>query len=434
MPKIMDEWQQSFGLSLLANCSSTCSVPVNAEHVEAAREKAQEKLTHIMQEKLAKYLDAYLNKHTPKENQWSIVWGPQVFTIGPTKPPQNNEYLFTSTNSMFVASNGIRDVVAIAATNSDSKFDWLVEDFTLSPGVHWEDATAFWKVIAELNQHWKYEQLKGKLNDVKPQSPAPEIPTIALGGAIGISILLGGMTDPKSGGLIAFLNQRSLPITVVGHSLGGALAPQLGLALIDPAIPLLHNIREVTVYATAGASPGNAAFANYYLQHLPVISALEPWQVWNGVLANQFDLVPAAFTEAAVTNWKKAMLLSGEFTFEIIGKYFKEDAKALLEIQAASEIVIKMGQAFAEKHGPLAHLGPDEKSVVLNPDAEPSLDFYWDFCGDIMTIRQAPKDLLPKRLPLTLGAQFDKQHIMAYEQIILSKYDFSNFSTGCDCN
>ena len=35
------------------------------------------------------------------------------------------------------------------------------------------------------------------------------------------------------------------------------------------------------VYATASASPGNAAFAQYYLQQLPVMAQTERWQVWN---------------------------------------------------------------------------------------------------------------------------------------------------------
>ena len=435
MAKIMDEWQQSFGLSLLANCASTCTIPVSAANgLESARQEAETLLTAIMQDKLAKYLECYLNPHTPSET-WSVVWGPQVVTVGPHGEVEAGVYSFTPTNSMFVASNGVRDVVAIAATNGNSKFDWLVEDFMTSPGIEWSTAMTLWNLLADLNQSWTFDEVNQKLAVLKegnPGTPDPTVPTVAFGGVVGISLLLGAMKDATHGGLVQFLNQRRLPITVAGHSLGGALAPQLGLALIDREQPLLTKAPDVTVYATAGASPGNVAFAQYYLQHLPVKTEADRWQVWNGVLANRFDLVPAAFTESTVLGWAKAMVLSGEFEYEAI-KYAWKDAKALAEVAAATAVVIGLGKVFAEKHGSFAHLGPDLQSVPLNPDAGPFLDFYWQFGNEIKTLRQALPSEWPQRVPLSLGEQFDKQHVMAYEQMILAGFGFCGFTTDCNC-
>lgn len=435
MTKIMDQWQQSFGLSLLANCASTCTVQVSAANgLEAARQEAGTLLTAIMQDKLSKYLEKFINPHSTPET-WSVVWGPQVVTVVPKGEPVAGCYSFTPTNSMFVATNGSRDVVAIAATNGNSKFDWLVEDFMISPGIQWSTAMALWKLLAEPNQSCTFNQVNEKLAALKegnPVAPDPTAPTITFGGVVGISLLLGAMKDATQGGLIQFLNQRQLPITVAGHSLGGALAPQVALALIDPKQALLTTARDVTVYATAGASPGNAAFAQYYLQQLPVLTAAERWQIWNGVLANRFDLVPAAFTESTVLEWAKAMVLSGEFEFDA-QKYFWQDAKDLAEVAAATAVVIGLGKVFAQKYGLLAHLGPGLQSVPLNPDAEPFLDFYWQFGNLTQTLRQTPPSEWPQRVPLTLGEQFDKQHVMAYEQIIFDGLGFSGFTTDCNC-
>ena len=126
-----------------------------------------------------------------------------------------------------------------------------MEDVVLTPGHMWQQALQTWG------------------NNEKSSSSASSITD---GTYVGISNLLNMTSGGKS--LVEYLNTLTpgtATLTVTGHSLGGALSPTLALAFVDPTNPLLSNWSksQVNAYPTAGATPGNQAFASYYLDTLP---------------------------------------------------------------------------------------------------------------------------------------------------------------------
>ena len=176
---------------------------------------------------------------------WQVVWGPAALQY-----PSDGYAL----NAMYVASpigQPTRFVIAIAGTNIPSALDWFLEDFNVSIQVPW---TA---------------------------PPAAGSPAISMATATGLSILV--TTKPSTGlpgaglTLQQFLNLKTLPATALrvettGHSLGGALAPALALWLADhqgtPTGWDPNTVATVSSMPTAGATPGNLDFANYYESRL----------------------------------------------------------------------------------------------------------------------------------------------------------------------
>lgn len=206
-----------------------------------------------------KYMLDYLGKITPQIGHWDIVWGPRVI----------REQLIPA-NAMAVLTNGSMVMVAISSTNPESLYDWLVEDGDVSE-------TAAW-----------------------PYGGAPQGTSISMGTAIGLKTLL-AMTDPDTKATLAeFLRKypaagRSLVFT--GYSLGAALAPALAAALYNPKGVLDRAAwKQVSVNMVAGATPGNAAFAEFFAQTFPVVvNGPKPWQAWNRNTWNTLDVVPHAW-------------------------------------------------------------------------------------------------------------------------------------------
>jgi hypothetical protein len=172
---------------------------------------------------------------------WEVVWGPAVLQY-----PSDGYAL----NAMYVASpigQPTRFVVAVAGTNIPSALDWFLEDFNVSIQVPW---TA---------------------------PPAAGSPAISMATASGLSILV--TTKPSVGlpgaGLTlqqflsrATLSSAALQVETTGHSLGGALSPALALWLADhqgtPTGWDPEKVATVSTMPTAGATPGNLDFANYF--------------------------------------------------------------------------------------------------------------------------------------------------------------------------
>lgn len=245
------------------------------------------------QSALQGYLQAYLNGGTdpintqyagffPQMNSqlaggdWSVVWGPCVYSV---QPESSSAY---AANAMYVAysKNLSTYVVAIAATNPTSVYDWIDEDGDVSPFymAPWPLALPF--------------------APTKHGLPTPGSPYISAATALGVSNLLTKMADPVNGSLQSFLTKTANSndtLIFTGHSLAGALAPTTALYLYPK--PNQSGWKQIFVLPTAGASPGNHAFANLFAAAYPQVSSGvdAPYGNWNTDYANANDVVPHAW-------------------------------------------------------------------------------------------------------------------------------------------
>ncbi|TMA22308.1 MAG: lipase family protein [Deltaproteobacteria bacterium] len=189
-------------------------------------------------EKTYELVAAGLEFFQPLIGPWKLVWGPGVFQVVPGAIPAN---------TMFVAEHEETGelFVSIAGTNPFSAYAWFVEDFEVSE-----------------TRAWGY-------------GSAPGIAALSTGTLKGL-LALQGMV-PRTGipganvTLENFLAERfaaegnPVEMTVSGHSLGGALSPTLALWLLDTQMQWdPHNRATISVYAFAGPTPGNDAFASYF--------------------------------------------------------------------------------------------------------------------------------------------------------------------------
>jgi len=191
---------------------------------------------------------------------WTLAWGPAVyrFSIG-----------HFDDNMMYVVRNAgdpAQLAIVVRGTNAKSILDWLVEDFDVDDQVAWETG-----------------------------NPPPSGAKISKGTSEGLHILLtmtaeGGPAPGQTLG--AFLTTQAqghpaLKVSVVGHSLGGALATALAQWLKDTQ-PSWDPARaaRIGVYALAGPTAGNAELAGYYDSQLgPATERVH----------NPYDIVPLAW-------------------------------------------------------------------------------------------------------------------------------------------
>lgn len=245
--------QQVFVLSMIASAGAgdTGTAPVIESEVKAA-------------------IQQFLSNPAvlPYMGSWSIAWGPVVYEIPSVQ---------VAANAMFVAqgTDGTGNpvyVVAIAATNGNSRYDLLTEDadITLRP--------------------WPY-----------PLPTGTQAPLITEGTVDGVNALRAAQ-DPATGlTLQAFLTQVSDPaeamLVFTGHSLGGALSPALALALfaapgggtLDPA-----EWGAVYLYPTAGPTVGGAPYASFWNAVFPPAQDASGEQ-WNLLVWNTLDVIPHAW-------------------------------------------------------------------------------------------------------------------------------------------
>jgi hypothetical protein len=181
----------------------------------------------------------------------ALVWGP-VFVTDDDGVTANTMYAVH--NSATFGSH--ETIVVIAGTNPRSLFDWLIEDAFVFETSPWD-----------------------------PNDPRKGV--IADGTRIGLTILQGMQTGGDGLTLLQFL-QSSNPglLTVTGHSLGGALAPDMALYLYENRASF--GSPEVDVYAFAGPTPGDQLFARYYNNVLGA-TTLRGW--------NTLDIVPHAWNQ-----------------------------------------------------------------------------------------------------------------------------------------
>lgn len=240
-----------------------------------------------LQEEMQKDLEKLFSNSAmqSKIGLWELEWGPVVIQEGKDVKTK------VATNAMFVAKqtayNGHDDhyVIAIAGTNAVSMYGWFVEDFKTNELVLWSQAA-------------------NEEKNCKPTSSDPAEPHVSQGTCIGLTHLLNmswqppkpqgkNKTAPAAQTLLQFLEERfgELPLqrdllSVTGHSLGGALSAALALRLSESQLKPYGAIKKawnpsnsvtLTAMPTAGPTPGNKAFANYYNNTI----GFKTTRVWN---------------------------------------------------------------------------------------------------------------------------------------------------------
>jgi len=173
-------------------------------------------------------------------SDWTLIWGPVVWV----NPSQTGTSLVAdNTMACYYSPSQNLFVVAIAGTDPSSMFDWKNEDLAISSMVQWSSIS---------------------------QGASWGSGYISTASATGLNILLNDMTSSNVSLLTAlqtYLQKNSITgatIAVCGHSLGGALAPCLGLYMHDNLSALGLSGQNISVYAYAGPTPGNEAFAKYF--------------------------------------------------------------------------------------------------------------------------------------------------------------------------
>jgi hypothetical protein len=245
-------WQrQVFALSWLANGAGI-------HHYD------KEKLQHRLDES-SQYI-----------GQWTVEWGPVII---------NDTVTHLAENTLFVAKNTAGSVtnyvVAMAGTNPKSFYDWYFEDWDITPEP--------WPYLA--NNTYEGNQIvvtKGDLLGLKKIFKMKYKHKLFDKG-ITVHEFLASIKD-----------KENCTISFTGHSLGGALSPMMTLAFMDPNSTLnktqgiadisAKNWKSVYLLATAGPSPGNTTFKQYFFD---TTATAGNWK--NDILWNCKDVVPHAW-------------------------------------------------------------------------------------------------------------------------------------------
>lgn len=253
--------------------------------MQASGIQGEEGRPEDLAQKLAGRLETFYTRPSTVAalGKWSTAWGPAGFEKGADDPLRRHY----ADNVMYVAVNADRSVyvVCIAGTNGKSIFDISKEDLDVENACAWQ--TAF--------------------PSLPNQSvPQPLTPYISQGTANGVNALL-GMTDEwmTRQTLLTFLaSVRNTGATLIfsGHSLGGALAPTLALALFNPSSPNRGPLSQsdwqaVYAYPTAGPTPGNGDLATFFSQAFPIVlnTSDRPYRMWNANIWNTLDVIPHAW-------------------------------------------------------------------------------------------------------------------------------------------
>lgn len=223
---------------------------------------------------------------TPVLGNWNLVWGPALVEMNQDGVADNTVFVAQCDAVAFPGGPVMPAyVVAIAATNPDSLYDWESEDFAVSEVVNWTTYNP---------------------SNFTPEPYQNNVPFISKGTATGISNLMGLITPATAAApgtsLENFLSSlKPDPNTAIifcGHSLAGALSPTLALYLKEQKT--LDAFALTLVYPTAGPTPGEVNFANLFNQTFPALpSGWEPqslpYQSWNTMHWNDLDVVPHAW-------------------------------------------------------------------------------------------------------------------------------------------
>jgi hypothetical protein len=277
---------------------------------------------------------------------WSLVWGPGVYV---------HNWIGEVSNVAFLAHTKLPDmdrpgtdrdlyVIAIAATNPLSWYDWLVEDADVAKTVAWTDFDP-----------------RSKPTHADPQDGQPFISAAT---ATGLHDLCTKLVAPAWVGsnpsttLLEAVERvadtldtdgQAPLIVFAGHSLAGALAPSLALFCKQTLLAdRPQAVRDaIAAYPTAGATPGNQAFAELYatlLSPRAYSGAVHtPYGYLNARLYNAVDVVPHAWALAAHTDWDN----NPSPFMDQIKTIYNQDSKLVSDlVQGAEDHASKSGMAY----------------------------------------------------------------------------------------
>lgn len=213
-----------------------------------------------------KRIDCALTNVEVLGGNWTRVWGPVVVLESNSPEPGPAQ---VPANTVFVArqKNANVYVIAIAGTNSASLFDWKDEDLNANP-VLWPGTSITRGIRVTQGTLTGLQILEGMQSGDNPPVTLLNLVT-------------------QIAGQSSASNKATIYIT--GHSLGGALAPALGLWLAGQKSTWDPNSNTaLQVYTFAGATPGDRSFAKYMETFFPGAEDLV-------VVDNSLDVVPHAF-------------------------------------------------------------------------------------------------------------------------------------------
>ena len=178
----------------------------------------------------------------PDLGHWDLIWGPAVYQTSAYRLADNVIYVAREKPQGQIA-------IAIAGTNPNSVYDWVVEDLHIEETVPW------------------------------PYGTSPPGAAMSKGTQIALNILTSlapRKTLPGGGTLLAqFLadyvkqQQGELSLVTTGHSLGGAVSPLIALWLADTQAQWDPEGKvRLSNYAFAGPMAANRALAEYADQRL----------------------------------------------------------------------------------------------------------------------------------------------------------------------
>ena len=222
-----------------------------------------------------------------QRGMWQLNWGPVVWKTGTdasTTGPDLSWYVAYHDNLEFEdGSLHPTYVIAVAGTPAKSVNQFVDFDAYVSDG-----------------------QFKTQPTEVSRDAQDAIKPYITLSTARAIHTLLTNPAPSVAGvrTLLNFINgvkstkdpiTRTLPRFVfTGHSVGGAIAPSVALALVSSGV---IPVERTLTYSTAGPSFGNASFANLFERtfRARVTSGADGYRSWNINLVNTLDVVPQAW-------------------------------------------------------------------------------------------------------------------------------------------
>lgn len=397
-----DAWQTTFFLSVISNAAANTVVKAK-NYYEAV---------NVFSKNLKNTID--INIFTYLNNKWTMTWGPGVLLA------QDIFGHYRVSNAAYVAYNASQNryVLAIAATDPISAYDWDGEDFDIIPPVDFNDALKSWN---------------GK------KGTATKAGYLTNGTTVGVGNIL-NLSNSSGVTLLDYLNDLTLTtvetITVTGHSMGGALAPVLAVAMTQSLLDKPIPAKQIRAYPTAGATPGDATFASFYHNILPSLpgpgasATASPWQVWNVNLWNQFDVVPSAWQVATLNKIATDYALTQNNSRH---EYGAIDLYYFNIILDCAKLVTKTFNVLAGDD--LCRLAPNflPGSNVSPVDAWCSTASSWPGClnasatardsfgwldqhGNIIMKKGNAGSYLS---PATIKQQIGFQHVAVYEELIL---------------
>ncbi|MDN3693375.1 hypothetical protein QWZ06_14315 [Chryseobacterium tructae] len=356
----LDAYQQVFSMAILANRAGD----YNGGGIEL-QQQLQYDLSYyfnnvppvkIMGQNNPSIVDPSV---TPFLGNWNLVWGPALIE----ETDEHGKHTGVADNALYVVQCDTvafpggptlpTYMVAIAATNPASLYDWETEDFSVSEVVNWTtyDPTKF-----------------------TPSTYNGTDPYISKGTAIGVSILLGLKSPNHAASPNTTLQQfltglKPNPETAIifgGHSLAGALSPTLALYLKENKD--LDAFGTILVYPTAGPTPGEAAFAKLFNNTFPPLpSGWQPqtgnYQSWNTMHWNNLDVVPHAW---AVSELEEIATIYGQATTNLTSALLN----ALQNMAINNSLKSKATYTRIQNQslpGQLQHSGPNSISIETPP-------------------------------------------------------------------